>query len=797
IIPSSYNEQDTEDNNQALAALVTGQGGVGKTRLIAHFLAHDLPGTFSTITVQGDPYAEGLPFSTILPLFDHALGFRDSEDRPESRRELEQQSKLSSRQVKLLSRVYNLGETDSSKRSSDSDYTNYKTERSDQQEDDEAQQLISDLAQFILDYLGDTPTVLAVDDAQWSDRRSLELLAALIRKQNPPEHQLPLVMDSRPSGVVEDPETLEDIPDDATRTDMYLQENVRKRDNSSKPRLKEIMELEDDVIRIDLSPLQEQTIRAVVENTFPDAQIPEGFIQSIEERTGGLAIHIEQVLWSLHDQELIYLDNGQWIIQKEANDVPLPATLHDLIVSRVDRLGELPRQTLLVSSVLGVNFESWFLEEVVETDRETLDQNIELLLDRGFLRAREDEYIFQHSTIQEVTYDLLLEEDRKKFHRRASKVLRKHLSMDDPSSRDRLASHYREAEDWENWFKLRIQGIEASLRNYSLDEADRLANDILNHDWEEHLSDSWKSRLFHVLGRLRLQQYELDEAREFIQRSLDHTDDDDFEAIAMREGNLGRLFEQQGELDTAAEHIEKALELDREANNDTGVAMRLGALGRLKMKQDEYKEAMELNSEALEMDRKLNNRKGEAIRLSVLGQIEKELGDFQAAMDYFEQSLAIERENNNQKGKSILLGQMGKVAEESNDLEEAEKYYEEALETDREMGNEYGESYQLGALGQVAEQRGNFDEAIDWIEQAITVNESLGNKRTRAYQLGTLGRLYRKKGQPGQGIEYLTEAIDINRELGDEYGEAIHLSTMANIQEDFGDFREAISFKKP
>src|ERR1700688_1129671 len=97
----------------------------------------------------------------------------------------------------------------------------------------------------------------------------------------------------------------------------------------------------------------------------------------------------------------------------------IPATLHDSLMARLDRLGP-AKEVIQVGAVIGSEFSYELIQAVHPMDEADLQAalrkltDIELLYVRGI--APEATYQFKHALIRDAAYEALLKSRRKELH---------------------------------------------------------------------------------------------------------------------------------------------------------------------------------------------------------------------------------------------------------------------------------------------------------------------------------------------------------------------------------------------
>ena len=129
----------------------------------------------------------------------------------------------------------------------------------------------------------------------------------------------------------------------------------------------------------------------------------------------------------------------------------VPATIHDIIAARVDRLVEPLKHTLQVASVVGRRFGVSLVSRVVQAVPTRWPDLKDLhALDFVFPSAQDPElmYSFKHALTQDVVYASLLERRRRVYHAAAGRGLEELYAGRSDEVVELLAHHFgRSAED--------------------------------------------------------------------------------------------------------------------------------------------------------------------------------------------------------------------------------------------------------------------------------------------------------------------------------------------------------------
>ena len=102
-------------------------------------------------------------------------------------------------------------------------------------------------------------------------------------------------------------------------------------------------------------------------------------------------------------------------------EVSVPASLQATIAARIDRLRPAAKRTLAAASVIGSQFDTVLLEDLVD-DIDVAELTAAELIDQVTFVAN-SEYMFRHPLIRTVAYESQLKADRAQLHRQAATAI--------------------------------------------------------------------------------------------------------------------------------------------------------------------------------------------------------------------------------------------------------------------------------------------------------------------------------------------------------------------------------------
>jgi class 3 adenylate cyclase len=284
------------------------------------------------------------------------------------------------------------------------------------------------------------PIVLVLDDLQWADAGSLELLRYLIASDQP---MAVLVL-----GTFRDSELSHFHP--LLKTLAVLQRQVK-------------------VTRLELTGLDNAAVEALMEAMAGHAldEVGVGLARTVHRETDGNPFFATEVLRHLSETGAIHPDSaGRRETIDEIEDVSLPGSVKEVIGARIGRLGVVAGRMLSTAAVIGRDFDADLLARAADVPEDELLDLLDAAVATALVRegrGRPGQYAFAHALIQRSLYEEQGPTRRARVHRRVGEALEQ-LCGPLPGPRVGELAHH--------WFYGRQPGDRAKALDYSRQAAD-------------------------------------------------------------------------------------------------------------------------------------------------------------------------------------------------------------------------------------------------------------------------------------------------------------------------------------
>lgn len=633
------------------------------------------------------------------------------------------------------------------------------------------QRLVAALSHHLLSLASHQPLLLIFEDLQWSDDASLEVLLHLTRLST-----------ARPICLLATYRS-----DDAgTRLQHWLAQIDRERA----------------ALEIRLARLTADEVAAMLEAIFALNRPPRPeFVETLFSLTEGNPFFIEEVLTALIAAGDIFYGTSGWD-RKPVSGLRIPRSVQDAVRRRVEGLSEPAKQALMLAAVIGTRFDYLLLSALTHLDDQTLMPAVKQLIGAQLVvEETADQFAFRHALTRQAVYADLLARERRVLHRTVAELME---SQDDSDAQDRrlgeLAYHYTEAQVWTKALAYARQAGDQARMLYAPQAAVEQYTRALVA--AAHVSPAPAAELhraraasFEMLGDLAAARSDYADALRLAQIQQDGRAQ--WEALlALGALHAGTDYSQAGR------YVAQALDLAREMSDPLLVARSLNRVGNWHLNAERPEPALALHVEALAAAEAACDRGAIAETLDLLGMTYNILGDPRLSSAYYGRAIPLFRELGDREG--LVNSQIIQVLQSGSywhdtlvpailSLEDATSAQEEALRTSREMGWPTGESYVLYESALWHGPRGNYARALDMASSGLAIAERIDHRQWMLGCHATLAALCLELFALPTARHHAERALTLAHELGSRLWAAIVSAVLACIWVHQRDFSAAVA----
>ncbi len=616
------------------------------------------------------------------------------------------------------------------------------------------QALVDLVTRWIEAQAAKTPLLLALEDVQWADESSLALTLELARTVTDPSTKhsqgIVIVLVHRP------------LPPPVSATWQTLQQVATE--------------------TITLSELSPEEVCKLAAHRLGVSSLPDRLAALLVGRTQGHPFFVEELCRTLQEQRLVRVFDGQVQLSPDLSSAAVPASVEDLIQSRIDRLDERTRLTLKVAAVLGteVSFDALLGSYPVPIEPPALRQHLTTLERFGLLpmeAANPPTYRFKHSITQMVAYASLLETQRRDLHGRVARYLEETRGTPESDSEtpgghtvDILAYHYARSNDRAKAAHyLQLAGEQATRQGAYAVALDHFTQALERVDETDCATRcpilEAREQIWRTLGNLAARQQDL----EMLESTAREWGDPRWQAKATFRRAV--FAQDQGDYHTADAYLQKVISQAAALADDWLIGLALLERGNILSGWTRYDDALTCYQVAAELfaQQKRVDLQAEAVRGQA--EMQRHIGDWVGALVSYEEAEHLSEAAGDQAGvavqridQAVLYMQLGMFEEAERDLLAAWGWAEQA--NHRYILMESG-----AALGELYWNLERSEEAWPYLLIAHALSEEQGNPYHRARILLVSAALLLDDGKPDKALVGAREARSLAAQIESAEGE--------------------------
>jgi class 3 adenylate cyclase/predicted ATPase len=422
-------------NGEGQVVLLSGEPGIGKSRLIAALLERLASEPHARLRYFCSPQRTDSAFFPIISQMERAAGFAQDDTvkvKLDKLDTLMAQSQTPPQDIALFAEMLSLP--------NDGRYPML-----DLTPQQRRQKTLEALRGPVETFAGKKPVLMILEDAHWADPTSLEVFNGTVDRTS------------------------------ARRGLLII---------TFRPEFEPPWIGQPHVTSLTLSRLTRRDVDGLIDRVAGNKQMPANLRQEIIERTDGIPLFVEEMTKAVLEAE------SQSGAERTAAAVPsaavaVPATLHASLIARLDRLGR-AKEVAQIGAAIGREFSHALLAAVTRKPEAELQPALDRLVAAGLLFRQgvppHATYLFKHALVQDAAYGTLLREPRRALHARIAETLENQFAEIAENQPELLARHCTEAGLIEKaaglWGKAGQRSVERSALVEAIEQLTRALNQI-------------------------------------------------------------------------------------------------------------------------------------------------------------------------------------------------------------------------------------------------------------------------------------------------------------------------------
>lgn len=601
--------------------------------------------------------------------------------------------------------------------------------------------------------------ILFIDDLQWADNSSLNLLFTLCRSIRKNPFKVLLIGTFRPNDLNIGRNKISEYGQNII-VRHPLVDKINELRNYTKTDIGAINN-EKWFYELEILPFSSSEVQTFIGFKFPKNTFDKSFSDKIYKLTQGHPLFVNEILQNLVERNLIFADNSGNYTAKDIDLKQLPTSINGVISERIERLDKELQKIISYASIDGTEVTVNILEKLLKIDElDLLDFLEQLNKKHGLLAELEPKkindqlielYNFTNTLVHKYIYESIDASRRRALHRKIAEILKETYG-------EAISTN----EDLKKRFDLHTQigqglidGITLKLNDL---KQENLQNESNNLEQQNSIIDAIKTVI--LTAKDNFEQYAMQECIDNADKAL---------AFILNAGNSNEVlllnfealklkisaFNWKGLYQEALVYSVKLLQIAQNVNNNEYIASAFATIAKCLENTGNYEKSIEFYSKAMEINKNLNEIQY-AENLNDLGSVLVRYGKYDLAINNFEIAKKVFEKNKNDE----------KLAESIMNI---------------------GYAYRMF---------GDYDKAISFYNISLTFFSKLNIKRKIADCYNNVGLCFNWKGEYKKAISFFEKSLQIDSEINDVVNKANHLSNIGLAKESLGDYQGAIEYFK-
>lgn len=609
-----------------------------------------------------------------------------------------------------------------------------------------------------------TPVMIRVEDLQWCDPTSIELLGSI----------------------------LEEISEKAL---MFLFEY---RSDYAFPWLKH-PNYKNILLKNLTRPQVANYTTQVLDVQDVDTLIPE----TIFEKSQGNPLFVQEIVKYLLKKGGIRRYKSKAIVTNRFGKLEIAESISGVILAQIDRMSEAERHVLQHASVFGKIFSPALLARVLHTPFDTLQSDLDRLEHfEGILTSSQEgdtrTYEFIAPTTYEVTYSSLLKNRRRELHTVIGNMIEQDYGERVPEVFEQLAYHFARSTNKGKGVHFSKLAAEKSYFLFALKESVAFFQQTSDLLGKKDLSTEEMKIQLEVLRRqgfvLKILG-DIPNALRNQKRSLRlavklGSPEDEAKAC----NNTAVSYYEAGKTDKALNYWMRARRVAKKAGDIQTQIEAIYGLGNYYLNVGNLGKSSEYYGEALEISRQTNNERVHSFASQKLGQVAIRQGDLKTGLERYTRALEGFEQLGEKDSIARCYNDIGMLNLQLGNIESALQKLNDAVDLASKIGQKEVESRAYGNIGLIFAQTWRLQEAYDKFSQALSIAHMTGDVRQAMGMNINLGDIHLFRGNLNQAFEYHSKSVDLAGQTNDTLSMALACRSMGWDSYYMGDLDKALEY---
>ncbi|GAC1350267.1 MAG: hypothetical protein NVSMB27_31150 [Ktedonobacteraceae bacterium] len=664
----------------------------------------------------------------------------------------------------------------------------------------EQQSLWEAVLELIKSVIERVPLLIVLDDLQWADASSSELLAYLVRRL--PDFPIMFVGTCRES----------ELPPKHVLHNLIAH-----------------MQREHTITTLQLQPLSDTQIGTLIGTLITSNQLPETIVHDIRRQAGGNPFFAEELTYSYHLESTRFApeqDNPQAL--RKGRSI-LPDSITTALDHRISKLSRDCQQLLGNAAVLGGSFEFNIIRSMASgtstpVDEDTVLDLLDEALQAGVIaeegRGARINYHFWQPLLVSHLYNGLSATKRAHLHRRAADILQQLYASREAEGAATITHHLVESgSESQQIARYAALAGNAAYTLSAYPEAERYYRIAIEHAGTSRTGDLGLTYLLEQLGECLRIQGDYEETRHIYERVMQERERDaqrgsytgeeqkqEAQIDALLWSEIGWTWYYAGDYAHTLQYCERGEQVLREAGVTTGPAWarlyfqqsyvywqegdydkaRNAASEALKLFEEHLQQQQHQSGSAIPLTRLRRTLAGDAVDLArthrLLGALANSAGQLSESLTHMNMALTVLEQHDHKREVAHVCCNMGYVHVQKAEYTLAQEFLRRALSLAEQIGDVPLTAVVFRNLGVLSACSGDLAEAENWYKRSLALAEQTNDQVYLSMWNSELAAVYQDQDKLPDAATCIRRALSIGRAINNAPCIGLALIALANLR---------------
>jgi len=627
------------------------------------------------------------------------------------------------------------------------------------------------------------PIVLEIEDVQWLDNDSLEVLKVMTRNIS----YLPLVI---------------------ICTGRYLERGKKFKIENERGSQE---------FEIDLDYLDKESIKVFAEKILK-GKVDEAVVTFLNENTNGNPYFIEQLVLDFKERKIWEKKNKVYTLTENKN-IEIPSSIVNVLISRFDRLLEEVKSVVQTASVLGREFEIKVLSQMLKDDAE-LNTKLKIAEnEKIWYLMNELRYIFKHDLLRNAVYGMQLKSKLRTLHLLAAESIKNlHKKKTPQSVQEQMCYHLAIGNNIMDEKNRIVITKEQIIKDISLKEK-VYEYVILQTEIADKYNENYRNekalevydivlRLVEIMKDCEKAYEVIMKKEEILTRTTRLSDAEFCTKLAMNYAdklkdrqkkelvnkNIARIYLFKSDYSKSIEFWNKLLKYFYSVKNNQQIISTLGSIGSCYVFKREFNIALKYFRKQYRKSIRTNFKEELAKSICHIGTVYNALGNFSKGEKYLNDGFKIFLKLKNKEWVARIYGELGFVYLLKDQYKKSLFFSNKSVKIYSELGFRLNVCSALTNVAKVYYLKSEYDKCINLFLKNAKLYKEINNLTYTALMYSNIGAVLIGKKDYRAALEYQSMSLKFNEGLKDKYVESLCLNNLGSIYVNLGKYKSGLDY---